>query len=77
MPGKSIVLSVPLIKPEILLLPLHIKLGLMKNFLNALPKDGRAMEFLVAFFPGVSTAKREDGVFVGPDIRKAHAEFGI
>ncbi len=42
-PGSKNVLHEPLVDPKnILLPPLHIKLGLMKNFVKALPKDGKA-----------------------------------
>lgn len=60
-----------LIDPKkILLPPLHIKLGLMKQFVKALPKDGECFKYLCEKFPHLSEAKLKEGVFVGPDIRK-------
>ena len=56
-------------KKKVLLPPLHIKLGLMKNFVKALNKDGPTMQYLKKKFPGVSTAKIEAGIFDGPQIR--------
>lgn len=50
--------------------PLHIKLGLMKQFVKALPKDGDCFKYLVNKFPALSEAKLKEGVSVGPDIRK-------
>lgn len=55
---------------KVLLPPLHIKLGLMKQFVKALPKDGETFKYLEKKFPGLSEAKLKEGVFVGPDIRK-------
>ena len=37
--------------------PLHIKLGLMKQFVKALPKEGPCFKYLTAKFPGLSDAK--------------------
>ena len=52
------------------LLPLHIKLGLMKNFVKALHKNGAAFQHLSTVFPGLSAAKLKEGIFVGPQIRE-------
>ena len=46
--------------------PLHIKLGLVKNFVKALDKNSDALKEL---FPRVSDAKIKEGIFVGPQIR--------
>ena len=48
---------------KVLLPPLHIKLGLMKNFVKALHKNAAAFQHL-------STAKLKEGIFVGPQIRE-------
>ena len=50
--------------------PLHIKLGSMKNFVKALHKNGAAFQHLSTVFPGLSTAKLKEGIFVGPQIRE-------
>lgn len=55
---------------KILLPPLHIKLGLMKNFVKAMEKTDEAFKYLIRKFPRLSEAKIREGVFVGPQIRK-------
>uniref|UniRef100_UPI00358FB395 uncharacterized protein n=1 Tax=Myxine glutinosa TaxID=7769 RepID=UPI00358FB395 len=70
-PGSHNVVSHALVTPQkILLPPLHIKLGLMKNFVKALNKEGRAFAFLNKKFPRVSEAKLKAGIFDGPQIRE-------
>lgn len=60
-----------LIKNENVILPsLHIKLGLVKNFVKALDKDSRAFIYLKTIFTNLSVAKISEGVFDGPQIRK-------
>ena len=49
---------------------LHIKLGLMKNFVKVLHKNGAAFQHLSTVFPGLSAAKLKEGIFVGPQIRE-------
>ena len=55
---------------KVLLPPLHIKLGLMKNFVKALHKNGAAFQHLSTVFLGLSAAKLKEGLFVGPLIRE-------
>jgi hypothetical protein len=50
--------------------PLHIKLGLMKQFVTALDKKKAAFKFIQNFFPQLSEAKVKAGVFVGSQIKK-------
>ena len=50
--------------------PLHIKLGLMKQFVKALDHDSAAFRYLLSYFPKLSEAKIKGGVFNGPQIRK-------
>lgn len=70
-PGKENISNKPLIDPnDVLLPPLHIKLGLFKNFVKALDKDGEAFQYLLQVFPKISYAKIKEGIFVGPQIRK-------
>ena len=60
-----------LVDPKKVLFPLlHIKLGLMKQFFKALPKEGETFKYLCGEFLGLSKAKLKEGIFVGPDIRK-------
>ena len=53
-----------------LLPPLQIKLGLMKNFVKPLHKNGAAFQHVSTVFPGLSAAKLKEGIFVGPQIRE-------
>jgi hypothetical protein len=55
---------------KILLPSLHIKLGLMKNFVKAMDWTGSAFKYLAEKFPRLSEAKIKEGVYVGPEIRK-------
>ncbi|CAH2096329.1 unnamed protein product [Euphydryas editha] len=59
---------------KVLLPPLHIKLGLLKQFVKSLPRDENCFKYLVSKFPGLSEAKLKKGVFVGPDIRRLMAD---
>ena len=77
-PGEKNVIREPLARKEdIILPPLHIKLGLMKNFVKALDKTSDAFVYLRSKFPQISDAKIKEGIFVGPQIRKviAHRHF--
>jgi len=58
MSGEKNVGNPPLVLPEkIYLLPLHIKLGLMKNFVKSMDKTGRGFKYVRNKFPNVSDAK--------------------
>ena len=54
---------------NVLLPPLHIKLGLMEQFTKALRKDGECFQNFRSKFPKLTDAKINEGVFLGPDIR--------
>ncbi|GFW51248.1 uncharacterized protein TNCV_3595301 [Trichonephila clavipes] len=70
-PGIKNVERQSLVDPKKILFPLlHIKLGLMKQFVKALDKEGKCFKYLCEQFPGLSDAKLKEGIFVGPDIRK-------
>jgi hypothetical protein len=70
-PGKENIAAEPLVdSANILLPPLHIKLGVMKNFVKALDKSGPAFQYLTAKFPSISDAKLKEGIFIGPQIRQ-------
>jgi len=51
-------------------LPLHIKLGLKKNFVKALDVKGPAFTYLCEKFPKLIFEKVNVGVFIGPQIRQ-------
>ncbi|GBN53725.1 hypothetical protein AVEN_21314-1 [Araneus ventricosus] len=55
---------------KILLPPLHIKLGLMKNFVKAMDCGGSGFQYLRLKFPKVSETKIKEGIFVGPQFRQ-------
>ena len=64
-PGKQSLKENPLVDMnKVLPPPLHIKLGLMKNFMKALHKNGAAFQHLS------TAAKPKEGIFVGPQIRE-------
>ena len=68
-PGEHSLKENPLVDMnKVLLPPLHIKLGLMKNFEKALHKNGAAFQHLSTVFLGLSAAKLKEGIFVGPQI---------
>ncbi|GFU51057.1 uncharacterized protein TNCV_2414851 [Trichonephila clavipes] len=70
-PGVKNVERQSLVDPKkILFPPLHIKLGLMKQFVKALDKEGECFKYLCEQFLGLSDAKLKEDIFVGPDIRK-------
>lgn len=70
-PGHHNQNQIPLVDAQnVLLPPLHIKLGLMKQFVKALNPQGRCFKYLVDKFPQISDAKLKAGIFVGPQIRE-------
>ena len=50
--------------------PLHMKLGLMKQFVKALSTDGDCLKYIILTFPGLSIEKIKTSVFNGPQIRQ-------
>ena len=71
LPGVRNVKAHPLVDPaKVLLPPLHIKLGCMKNFVKAMDKDGEGFKYLQQKFSSLSEAKLKAGVFTGPQIRE-------
>lgn len=71
-PGEYNVKAMPLVRKEnIILPPLHIKLGVMTQFVKAVGKTNTdAIDYLDEMFPQLSRLKVEEGIFVGPQIRK-------
>ena len=68
--GKNII-NEPLVpRGKIIFPPLHIKLGLMKQYVKALDKEGNCFRYLCSAFPGLSEEKLKAGIFDGPKIRK-------
>jgi hypothetical protein len=65
-PGKKNLTCKPLVD----LPPLHIKLGLMKNFVTVMDRDGQGFLYLQRKFPRISDAKIKEGIFIGPQFRE-------
>lgn len=62
-PGEKNIIAEPVVSPEkVLLPPLHIKLGIVKNFLKALDKNGEAIEHLKQIFYWISDQKIKEGM---------------
>lgn len=69
--GQKNVLYEALVQREnIILPPLHIKLGLMKQFVKALDKNGSCFAYIGRKMPQLSTEKLKAGIFDGPQIRQ-------
>jgi len=69
-PGRKNVLHPSLVNCDMIILPsLHTKLGLIKNFVKALYKNGAGFYYLKEKFPRVSDSKIKEGIFMGPQIR--------
>ena len=57
-------------EPSKILLPsMHLKLGLMKNFVKAKNQEEAAFTYLWEKSPRLSEAKLKEGIFIGPQIR--------
>ena len=69
--GMKNVIHEPLVnRVRIILPPLHIKLGLMKQFVKALHQDSACFSYSCSKFPGLSNEKLKAGIFDGPQIRR-------
>jgi hypothetical protein len=69
-PGGKYIRTQPLVNKDKILLPqLHIKLGLMKNFVKAMNKHGKRFEYLRNKFPKLNDAKLKEGIYIGSQIR--------
>jgi len=69
--GENNVINEPLVDLDrILLPPLHIKLGLMKQFVKALDKNADCFRYIRNRFPATSYKKVKAGIFDGSQIRK-------
>ena len=69
--GNKNIINEPLVNWDyIILRPLHIKLGLMKQFVKALDKDGDCFNYIAKLFLGLSMEKLKAGIFDGSQILK-------
>ena len=56
-------------RKKVLLPPLHIKLGLVKQFVKALDFEREGFQEIRSMFPRLSETKIKGGIFVGPQIK--------
>ena len=69
--GDKNIINKPLVnRDRIILPPLYIKLGLMKQFVKALNKDGDYFNYIAKTFPGLNMENFKAGIFHEPRIRK-------
>ena len=67
--GDGKIINQPLVSRDCIILPpLHIKLGLMKQFVKALDKDEACFAYLNKAFLRLSSEKLKAGIFDGPQI---------
>lgn len=70
---RNNVLNESLVEREkILLPPLHIKLGLMKQSVQTLNVNDEYFKHIRNTFPNLTDAKVKEGIFVGPDIAEGN-----
>jgi hypothetical protein len=68
--GQNEVNETLVARDRIILPPLHIKLGLIKQFVKALNKGGLCIEYIAHKLPGLTMEKLKAGIFDGPQIRQ-------
>jgi len=70
-PGSFDVLAPPLVKrSKIVFPPLHINLGIVKQFVKTLEKDGDCFKYICMKFSSLTIEKLKAGNFDGPQIRQ-------
>ena len=57
-------------RSNVILPPLHIELGLMKQFVKALNREGVCFKYIQEKFPYMNVKKVKEGVFIRSQIRK-------
>ena len=68
--GTPNIVHDPIVSREkVVFLSLHIKLGLIKQFMKALDSDGECFQHIVSAFPKLLFDKIKTGVFDRPQIR--------
>ena len=69
--GDKNIINEPLVDRDRIILPPHyIKLGLMKQIVKALDKDGGCFNYIAKTFPVLSIKNLKAGIFDRPQIRK-------
>ena len=77
-PGEKNIVDNPLVdRKNIILPPLHIKLGLMKQFVKALDRSGDCFGYIRSTFPGLRYEKKKAGIFDGPQIRLLRDQYFV
>lgn len=67
--GRKNITNEPLVNcNRIILPPLHIKLGLMKQFVKALIKEGSCFSYICKAFSGLNNEKLKAEIFDGKQI---------
>ena len=70
-PAEKCIRNRPLVdKDKILLPPLHIKLGFMKNFVKAMNKQGKGFEYLREKLSKLGDSELKECIFIGPQIHE-------
>ena len=65
--GDENIINDPLVnRDRIILPPLHIKLGMMKQFVKDLDKDGDRFNYIAKTFPGLSMEKLTEVFLMDP-----------
>jgi hypothetical protein len=64
--GKNVINEPLVARDRIILPPLHFKLGLIKQFVKALNKDGSCIEHIAHKLPGITMDKLKTRNFDGP-----------
>ena len=68
--GEANVINELLVAREkIIISPLLIKLGLMKQFVKTLPVTAECLNYIYRAFPALTIKKLKAGIFDGPQIR--------
>ena len=70
-PGyRNILHAALVVRSNVILPPLHIKLGLKKQFVNVLNKEGACCKYIHEKAPYMKAEKVKESAFVGPQIKK-------
>lgn len=70
-PGDANILHEPVVdRKNIIFPPLHIRLGLIKQFVEVLPTEGDCFKYFILAFPSLSFKKIKAGVFDCPQLTK-------
>jgi len=69
--GQNNIIKETLVERSKIIFPqLHIKLGLMKQFVKALNKKGECFKYICKVLSRLSSEKLKAGIFDGPQIRQ-------